>query len=77
MFFVEDVDNEMDEEDSYFDGDGLMDTEFSEEDGVVNTGSNVDIKTETPEFAIANVSCQYDGTPGKFKLYYQRILTHI
>ncbi|KAJ8956279.1 hypothetical protein NQ318_015015 [Aromia moschata] len=53
----EDIDEEP--EDNYFDGDSeLMDQELTEEDGTVNT----DIK---PQFsAIANVSCQYDGTPG-------------
>ncbi|KAJ8936833.1 hypothetical protein NQ314_012149 [Rhamnusium bicolor] len=53
----EDIDDEPD--DTFFDGDGeLMDQELTEEDGTINT----DIK---PQFsAIANVSCQYDGTPG-------------
>lgn len=61
LFFTEDADfkEELCEDDSYFDGDSdLLDTEFMEEDGPVNTG---DVKTD---FAIANVSCQYDGTTG-------------
>lgn len=55
---LEDIEEEPD--DSFFDGDSeLMDQELTEEDGTVNT----DVK---PQFsAIANVSCQYDGTPGK------------
>lgn len=40
-----------------------MDQELTEEDGTIN----MDIK---PQYsAIANVSCQYDGTPGKFQCY--------
>lgn len=40
-----------------------MDQELTEEDGTIN----MDIK---PQFsAIANVSCQYDGTPGKSNSY--------
>lgn len=36
-----------------------MDQELTEEDGTIN----MDMK---PQFsAIANVSCQYDGTPGE------------
>lgn len=52
------------QEDSFFEGESeLMDQELTEEDGTINT----DIK---PHFsAIANVSCQYDGTPGKNKTY--------
>lgn len=48
------------EEDSYFEGDGdMMDSEFMEEEGA-NGGDN-----KTPDYAIANVSCQYDGSPGE------------
>ncbi|KAJ8975651.1 hypothetical protein NQ317_012989 [Molorchus minor] len=52
-------DMEDEPEENYFDGDSeLMDQELKEEDGTIDT----DIK---PQFsAIANVSCQYDGTPG-------------
>lgn len=50
------------EDDSYYEGDtDLMDTEFLEEDVPLNTSD----LSKTPEFAIANVSCQYDGSPGK------------
>ncbi|KRT83429.1 BTB domain-containing protein [Oryctes borbonicus] len=49
------------EDDSYFEGESeLMDT-FLEEDTSLNSG---DIDDKTPDFAIANVSCQYDGSPG-------------
>ncbi|EFA05038.1 protein abrupt [Tribolium castaneum] len=52
----EEVDN-----DSYYEGESdLMDTEFLEEDVAINTND----LNKTPEFAIANVSCQYDGSPG-------------
>lgn len=37
-----------------------MDTEFVEEEGA-NCSDN-----KTPDYAIANVSCQYDGSPGNF-----------
>lgn len=54
------------EDESYYEGESeLMDTEFSEEDGSLLNHS--DIK---PEFAIANVSCQYDGSPGMYFFYY-------
>lgn len=36
-----------------------MDTEFLEDDSALNSS---DVKAT--EFAIANVSCQYDGSPG-------------
>ncbi|KAI4454475.1 btb domain transcription factor [Holotrichia oblita] len=49
------------EDDSYFEGESeLMDT-FLEEDTSLNSG---DMDDKTPDFAIANVSCQYDGSPG-------------
>lgn len=60
-FFTEDL--EEGEDDTYFEGDGesLMDQELMEEDGPVNTGDH----SRTPDtFAIANVSCHYDGSPG-------------
>ncbi|XP_019773558.1 protein tramtrack, beta isoform isoform X2 [Dendroctonus ponderosae] len=52
------------EEESYFEGDGesLMDQELMEEDGPVNTG---DLSQTADSFAIANVSCQYDGSSGQ------------
>lgn len=64
MFLDEtEIKEETNEEDSYFEGDGdMMDTEFLEEEGA-NGGDN-----KTPDYAIANVSCQYDGSPGNLKL---------
>ncbi|XP_031330637.1 protein bric-a-brac 1-like isoform X2 [Photinus pyralis] len=54
----EDAKEEPTEEDFCYEGDSeLMDTEFLEEDGILNS----DAKTD---YAIANVSCQYDGSPG-------------
>lgn len=56
-----DVKEETIEEDSYFEADGdMMDTEFLEEESA-NGADN-----KTPDYAIANVSCQYDGSPGKY-----------
>ncbi|XP_050315755.1 zinc finger protein 131 isoform X2 [Anthonomus grandis grandis] len=53
------------EDDTFFEGDNesLMDQELMEEDGPVNTGDTHEIRTPDT-FAIANVSCHYDGTPG-------------
>lgn len=49
------------EDDSYFDNDNeLMDTEFFEEEG------NISGDVKTPEYAIANVSCQYDGSSSTY-----------
>lgn len=56
------------DDDAFFEGDGesLMDQELMEEDGPVNTGDN----SRTPEtFAIANVSCHYDGSAGNMSKY--------
>ncbi|XP_018330551.1 protein tramtrack, beta isoform-like [Agrilus planipennis] len=54
-----DHNNDTGEDDSYFEGDSeIMDTEFLEEDSSLN---NSDVKNS--DFAIANVSCQYDGSP--------------
>lgn len=54
----EDCKDEVTEDDIFYEGDSeLMDTEFLEEEGLLNS----DVKSE---FAIANVSCQYDGSPG-------------
>ncbi|XP_072381360.1 uncharacterized protein [Diabrotica undecimpunctata] len=52
-------DGEEEGDDSFFEGETeLMDQELTEEEGTINT----DIK---PQFsAIANVSCQYDSSPG-------------
>lgn len=60
--YLEDL--EEGEEESYFEGDGesLMDQELMEEDGPVNTG---DLSHNADSFAIANVSCQYDGSSGQ------------
>ena len=62
-FFPEhEMKEEVGDNDSYYEGESdLMDTEFLEEDVAINTND----LNKTPEFAIANVSCQYDGTPGK------------
>lgn len=47
-------------QEQYYDNDNeLMDTEFLEEENSINCDA------KTPEYAIANVSCQYDGSPGK------------
>lgn len=55
------VKEETNEEDSYYEGDGdMMDAEYLEEEGA-NGGDN-----KTPDYAIANVSCQYDGSPGEW-----------
>lgn len=49
------------EDDSYYEADGdLLDTEFMDEDSGLNTSD-----ANKSDFAIANVSCQYDGSPGK------------
>ncbi|KAF5287345.1 hypothetical protein FQA39_LY15948 [Lamprigera yunnana] len=54
----EDTKDEGTEDDIYYEGDGeLMDTEFLEEEALLNSDSKSD-------FAIANVSCQYDGSSG-------------
>ncbi|KAF5281052.1 hypothetical protein FQR65_LT14886 [Abscondita terminalis] len=54
----EDGKDEVTEDDIFYEGDSeLMDTEFLEEESLLNN----DVKSE---FAIANVSCQYDGSPG-------------
>lgn len=54
----EDPKEEPTEEDFCYEGDSeLMDTEFLEEDGILNSDAKSD-------YAIANVSCQYDGSPG-------------
>lgn len=46
-------------QEGYYDNDNeLMDTEFLEEENSFNCDA------KTPEYAIANVSCQYDGSPG-------------
>ncbi|XP_060533684.1 zinc finger protein 131-like isoform X2 [Cylas formicarius] len=60
------------EDDSFFEGDGesFMDQELMEEEGPVMTGVD---STRTPEFAIANVSCQYDGSPGNLSSANKRI----
>lgn len=61
------------EDDTFFDGDGesLMDQELMEEDGPVHTGGEA---SRTPDtFAIANVSCQYDGSPGNMSSVSKRI----
>lgn len=59
------VKEETNEDDSYFDGEGdMMDTEILEEDGA-SGGDN-----KTPDYAIANVSCQYDGSPGEWWFLY-------
>lgn len=65
LFFLDDQENVKEEleDDSYFEGDSeLMDT-FLEEDTSLNSG---DMDDKTPDFAIANVSCQYDGSPGEY-----------
>lgn len=55
-----DLKEEGQDEDSFYEGDGeLMDTEFLEEDGALNSNDS-----KATDFAIANVSCQYDGSPG-------------
>jgi hypothetical protein len=55
------IKEELGDNDSYYEGESdLMDTEFMEEDVAINTND----LNKTPEFAIANVSCQYDGSPG-------------
>ncbi|RZB58807.1 abrupt [Asbolus verrucosus] len=55
------IKEEVGDNDSYYEGESdLMDTEFLEEDVAINTND----LNKTPEFAIANVSCQYDGSPG-------------
>lgn len=49
------------DEDSYFDGDSsIMKSEFVEDDHPFNSSND-----KTPDYAIANVSCHYDGSPGK------------
>lgn len=49
---------ENNEDDSYFDGENEIDNDFMED----RSHESEDIKT--PDYAIANVSCQYDGGPG-------------
>ncbi|XP_017780118.1 PREDICTED: protein bric-a-brac 2 [Nicrophorus vespilloides] len=57
----EELDIKEEYEDAYYDGEGdLMDTEFTEEDGPLNNS----LLMKSPDYAIANVSCQYDGSPG-------------
>lgn len=64
FLFLEEIKEEVGDNDSYYEGESdLMDTEFLEEDVAINTSD----LNKTPEFAIANVSCQYDGSPGKKK----------
>ncbi|XP_066255821.1 uncharacterized protein [Euwallacea similis] len=66
------IKEDIEEDDAFFEGDGesLMDQELMEEDGTVNTGDN----SRTPEtFAIANVSCHYDGSPGNMSSVNKRI----
>lgn len=61
------------DDDAFFEGDGesLMDQELMEEDGPVNTGDN----SRTPEtFAIANVSCHYDGSAGNMSKCFVTVL---
>jgi hypothetical protein len=60
------IKEELGDNDSYYEGESdLMDTEFMEEDVAINTND----LNKTPEFAIANVSCQYDGSPGTVATY--------
>lgn len=48
-----------------------MDQELMEQDGSVNTGDN----SRTPEtFAIANVSCHYDGSAGNMSKSFVTVL---
>lgn len=61
VLFVDEseVKEETNEEESYFEGEAdLMDSEFLEDEGA--NGSD----HKTPDYAIANVSCQYEGSPG-------------
>ncbi|KAF7284067.1 uncharacterized protein LOC143193110 isoform X2 [Rhynchophorus ferrugineus] len=70
MLQIKDI--EEGEEDSFFEGDGesLMDQELMEEDGPVNTG---DCSRTPDSFAMANVSCQYDGLPPNINAVSKRI----
>lgn len=72
MLFLEEIKEEVGDNDSYYEGESdLMDTEFLEEDVAINTSD----LNKTPEFAIANVSCQYDGSPGKKYIIKQKFLS--
>ncbi|XP_044762941.1 zinc finger and BTB domain-containing protein 14 isoform X2 [Coccinella septempunctata] len=58
---TENVKEEPEVEESYYEGESeILDTEFIEGEGTINTG--VEDKA-TPMNAMANVSCHYDGTP--------------
>ncbi|KAL1500807.1 hypothetical protein ABEB36_006249 [Hypothenemus hampei] len=65
MLQIKEEDLEDGDDDTYLDGDGesLMDQEMKEEDGPVITGDN-SLGTSADTFAIANVSCHYDGSAG-------------
>lgn len=60
--FLEEADTkeEAPEEESYYEGETeIMDGEYMDDD---TANGNGDLKS--PDYAIANVSCQYDGVPG-------------
>ncbi|XP_030755148.1 zinc finger protein 131 isoform X2 [Sitophilus oryzae] len=61
----EDIEEEGD--DSFFEGDGesLLDQDMMEEDRMINTG---DCSRTPDSFAMANVSCQYDGSAGNMSM---------
>lgn len=54
---------ENNEDDSYIDGENEIENDFMED----RSHESEDIKT--PDYAIANVSCQYDGGPGEFIMF--------